>query len=186
MCGCCCRDFGTLGTLPMFDFEKRVLEKVASERGIRIEFVPENVFLDKKSGTVFCLNWGLVGNPCPFLQNNKCSSYLTRPLICKAFPVEKIPEKNKPVNLGCFMHCPNNFLQDFIKNIEEDPKKDFLERYGEETIFAREEIEKIKKNIVDALKELEKEKLIEVFDASFIDFTKCEVVGVNKFLKEFI
>ena len=94
-CGYCCSNFGKSRTLPVFEFEIPGLKERAKQEGVVLVFVPENVFLDKRSGQLFCLNYGMAVMPCPFLIENKglhgCSIYKNRPLICRKFPLEKNP-----------------------------------------------------------------------------------------------
>lgn len=148
-CGKCCLNFGKLGTLPLFDFEKERFEELGKKLNIKLKFVPENILIETSSKRLVCLNWGILGNPCPFLdKNKKCLIYKDRALICRAFPIEKIPEKIQNLKPNCFIYCPNN--QDFqnISNLLE-----FEKVYGNESINARKNIEKIKTEIELKIKE---------------------------------
>ena len=49
-CGKCCRNFGDLETLPLFDDEKERFMECANQLKMKITFVPENVSFDKISG----------------------------------------------------------------------------------------------------------------------------------------
>lgn len=132
-CGNCCTDFGELGTLPIFDDEKIIIKQLAEKIGISVEFIPENVMMDEITGTMFCGNWGLKGNPCPFLdENNLCKIYEERPLICKAFPIHKIPTKNEGLTPSCFMKCPNFDFKKFIES-----SYSFYDVFGKSSVNSR-------------------------------------------------
>lgn len=188
-CGECCRDFGNSGTLPIFFDEKERYDKIAKEKKIDLEFVPENIWLDKISGRVICFNWGMKGNPCPFLtKENFCEIYEKRSLICKAFPIEKFPEKGEFVKINCFMDCANNDLEAISREgslVKENNLEWFEETFGKESFDARVEIEKRKKFIGDSLKKLEKEKKIDLVEVEFLDYQKLNVVDIFEFLKNF-
>lgn len=146
-CGECCRDFGELGTLPLFNDEKKRYEELGKQLGIDVEFIPENVVVDEITGTMFCGNWGLKGNPCPFLdKNNNCLIYNHRALICKSFPIQKIPADNETIHLGCFMTCPHFNSKIFI-----DSKKSLLEIYGKDSVDSRLEIQEKQRNFSEKI-----------------------------------
>lgn len=168
-CGECCKNFGDGDTLPLFNREKKFYEELAVQTGVDIKFVPENILLDKKSGIMFCLNWGLKGNPCPFLIGNKCSIYNNRALICRAFPIHKIPDDIRSVNLGCFMTCINNDSKNIILS-----RKRFEEIYSLDSIYSRLEIDKRKRFMEDKLIFLQKNNMI-----SLVKMKHC--LGVNIF-----
>ena len=111
MCGDCCRNlrgkvntnifkeipesklgplFGTSLselTLPIFDWEKRRLEKRARKLKIEVKFKPLSFVFDVTRQKVIVLCWNLDHNDCPFLKANKCEIYDHRPLICKSYPL---------------------------------------------------------------------------------------------------
>ena len=188
-CGACCANFGSFGTLPLFFYEKENFEKQAKKLGIKIQFIGENFLLDRISGDAICLNWGMKGNPCPFLdKENECKIYENRGLICKAFPIEKIPEKNQYAKLGCFMHCPKNDLKDFVHkdNLVKEKNNTLFKRvFGEECVLARNEIEKRKIFIGDSLKKLKEEKKADFIEVEFLDFSKIKVLDIFEFLERF-
>jgi Fe-S-cluster containining protein len=161
-CGECCKDFGSFGTLPIFLDEKARYKRLAEEKGFSLEFVPENIWLDRISGTVICLNWGMKGSPCKFLRkDNFCGIYSDRSLICKAFPIEKFPEKGECIKLGCFMDCAKCNLNDFVHEanlVKEDKLSWFKEAIGQDSFDARVEIERRKRFIGESFKELENQK----------------------------
>jgi Fe-S-cluster containining protein len=179
-CGECCLNFGTCGTLPLFNNEKKRYEKLAFDLEINVEFIPENVMIDNKTGVMICSNWGLKGNPCPFLDKNcQCRIYEDRALICKAFPIEKVPFNND-LNLGCFMKCLNFDHKKFIES-----GKGLVKIYGKNSVMAREQIQKKQKEISEkifgliSLKEIELKK-IENFYTPYVisveDF--LEIIGI--------
>jgi len=187
-CGACCKDFGSFGTLPLFSDEVEKYKKCDKEAEIELEFVPENVLLDKVSGSAVCLNWGMKGNPCKFLKNNLCGIYKNRSLICKAFPLEKIPEKEGCVKFSCFMDCPENSLNDFVHEaslVKEFDEPAFIEMFGKESFDARVEIERRKRFIGDSLKKLKEENKADFVEAEFLDSRDLQVVDIFEFLKNF-
>ena len=150
-CGECCKKFGKgkNSSLPLFEWEVEQYKELAKQKGINLNISPLHYFLDKKSGFVFCLNYGMFNTPCPFLQENKCSIYDYRALICRQFPLLNVPEivkenkeSMKTNNIGAsdfFSHCPNfenqkHFEENFKigERTSVDEIKEYLkEVYGE-------------------------------------------------------
>jgi len=168
--------------------EKERYNKIAKEKGIFLEFFPENIWFDKVSQKVVCLNWGMKGNPCKFLkENNFCGIYKNRSLICKAFPIEKIQEKEE-IKLGCFMDCAKCDLGTLVHEgnlVKKENLKWFIETFGKESFEARKEIEKRKKFIGASLKKLEKENKIDFMEMEFLDSEGIEILDIFDFLKNF-
>lgn len=187
-CGECCKNFGSFGTLPIFLDEKERYNQIAKEKGIFLEFVPENIWFDKISQKVICLNWGMKGNPCKFLtKDNFCGIYKNRSLICKAFPIEKIQEEGE-IKLRCFMDCAKCDLNTLVHegNLVKKENIDWLiETFGKESFEARKEIEKRKKFVGDSLKKLEEEKKIDFIEMEFLDSEGIETLDIFNFLKKF-
>lgn len=187
-CGECCRNFGPLGTLPLFLDEKERYDKIAKEKGISLEFVPENILFDKVSQTVVCLNWGMKNMPCEFLRkDNFCGIYENRSLICKAFPIEKIPEEGE-IKLEHFINCAKSDLKKFVHEgnlVKKDNASWFMETFGKECFEARKEIERREKFIGDSLRKLEKEKKVDFVKMEFLDPKGVEVLDIFDFLKKF-
>jgi Fe-S-cluster containining protein len=169
-----------MGTLPLFNEEKERYERLAKKLEIDIEFVHENVMMDEETGIVFSANWGLKGDPCPFLNNdNKCIIYEERALICKSFPIEKINIDGSYLNLGNFMHCDNFNHQEAI-----DSKKKSIDIYGEECVSSREEIQRRQKNIsekINALITLGKIKLKKVEK-----FYSLDILSIETFIENIV
>lgn len=111
-CGECCRKISEDGSgLPLFEWE---VDKIKS-LGNNLNIEPIDCVLDKKSGLHFCTGYVLIGEPCPFLKNNKCLIHKDRPIICSAFPVAKSPDFIDEVpNLDCFSNCPNFDFKAFL------------------------------------------------------------------------
>jgi len=60
--------------------ERRTLERLASRRGLKLEFTPIEV-----RGRTF-YRWVIHGH-CPFLTGHLCGIYEKRPLACRMFPL---------------------------------------------------------------------------------------------------
>lgn len=182
-CGECCKDFGLIKTLPIFWFEKERYEKLARERGIELEFLPENILKDKISGKTFCLNYGMKGNPCLLLKNNNCSIYKQRALICKAFPLDKIAKNPFDFHLGYFMKCKTFEPEVFVKQVFGQPN--YLENYkqvfGQEILNSKLNIDRIKSEICKVLRKLEREGKIKLEESE----EKNNVLPLNIFLERF-
>ncbi len=193
-CGCCCKYFGLSKTLPVFSFEIPKLQKQAKKHNKKIIFVPENILLDKKSGILFCLNYGMANMPCPFLEQSerksKCLVYVHRPLICKKFPLEKNPLFHE-IKKGSFFDCDNLNSDKVLKYIKKKNRclnnkqieKQFIEIFGKEIWKASLEIDKIKTRINKKLKRLEKSKDIDICNMDWIDIKKYKVIDVFEFLE---
>jgi len=52
------------------------------------------------------LKYGMHSQPCPFLNENKCSIYEKRSLACRAFPVAKMPFETHKIGEENFLTCP--------------------------------------------------------------------------------
>jgi len=120
-CGKCCIKFGGKG-LPLFDFEVEKARRLAGNKKLNV--LPTEIFLDKKSGKKFAVLYGLFEEPCPFLEDKKCSIYKERFLICGQFPLFCSAEFKfaKIAGLPEFMECKNF-----------DCTKNFSEFLGKET-----------------------------------------------------
>jgi len=139
-CGACCRDFGKHKNLPLFEWEAEDLRKIAKERGIELNIKPtkDNIHLDKKSGEMFSLLYGMFNVPCPFHIDNKCSIYEQRPLICRQFPLHHTPlaSKDQPYGADAFLMCQNFDSElDFNNHFKEtkEVKKEEIIDYLKET-----------------------------------------------------
>jgi Fe-S-cluster containining protein len=123
-CGRCCKVFADKGVniqgLPLYEWEKEQLEKIATERGITLKFEPVDLIYDKKSNLYICAQFTLKQEPCPFLIENKCSIYENRPLVCKMYPLGKSPllqKEQETLNLSAFMHCENFNFKTFMEEV---------------------------------------------------------------------
>ena len=203
-CGYCCQNLGKSKTIPVFGFEIPELEKQAKKQKKALVFTPENMLLDRKSGQLFCLNYGLAIMPCPFLRKEKnktnlfgCSIYDYRPLICRKFPLEKNPffhDLSKSMFFDCDYLNPDKILK-FIKNktgclnnLNKKPKimkKEFIGIFGKETWDASLKIDGIKYVINSKLEKLEREGKIDIVSMDWIDVNKYKnIIDVFEFLKK--
>lgn len=195
-CGYCCRDFGGSKTLPVFEFEIPGLKYQAKKKKSVLVFVPENIFLDKKSGQIFCLNYGLSNMPCPFLTKNQgvfgCSIYENRPLICRKFPLEKNPLFHE-ITKESFFDCDNLYADKTLSCVQKENnclnnkqvEKQFIEIFGKNVWNASLGVDKIKLRINKELKELEVLEKIEPVSVDWIDSKNPEIIGVFEFLDKY-
>ena len=81
-CGLCCRNYGITLSLQDMNREPRLWEVV-----IPIQYVgnPRTRAFMVENKHPFVINKGR-GETCPFLLNNKCLIYETRPQICRDYP----------------------------------------------------------------------------------------------------
>jgi len=196
-CGYCCSYFGKSKTLPVFEFEIFGLIKEAKKKGITLVFVPENILLDKKSGKLFCMNYGMSVMPCPFLAKNKgvygCSIYENRPLICRKFPLEKNPVFHG-IKKHSFFDCPNLDSDKILDRLNKtdclnnkNPKRvkeEFIGIFGKEIWKSSLNIDKIKSEISKKLKNLEKKGKTEIVSIGWIDVKSHDIIGVFEFFRQ--
>lgn len=191
-CGYCCSNFGPAGTLPIFHWEKKKLEAIATKKNISLNFIPENVYYDSISKKIFFVNYGMKNMPCPFLKNNKCSIYNERPLICKSFPIGKNPlfEKKEisSIKPNWFIHCKNYGSEGFIKeinnpsiNVSKKIEK-YIQTFGEMSWNSSFKIEKIKYFVESEIKKLVNLGKISIKEFDWIDYKKHTIVNVFDFL----
>ena len=191
-CGYCCSNFGPAGTLPVFHWEMKKLKAIAMEKNISLTFIPENVYYDSISKEIFFINYGMKNMPCPFLEDNKCSIYENRPLICRSFPIGKNPlfdEKEiSSVRSSWFIHCKNYSSKEFIEEINNPSiniaKKieRYIEIFGEESWNSSFKIEKIKYFLQSEIKKLIKTKKISIKEFDWMDYKKHKPTNVFDFL----
>jgi Fe-S-cluster containining protein len=130
-CGKCCtiikNNEKSMGGLPLFEWEKEELEKIALENGIKLMIGPTDLVFDKKSNSYICINFSLKQEPCVFLKDNKCSIYEKRPFICRYFPLAQSPliiREDKSLDISSFLHCHSFDANKFLKeNFEIDEGK---------------------------------------------------------------
>lgn len=89
MCGKECCTFNNIYDAPLvFPWEKRSLENIASQKGIKLDFKPWILYeTDENKHVVVLYKW-IIKGVCPFLTDeNKCSIHEEKPLSCKMFPL---------------------------------------------------------------------------------------------------
>lgn len=190
-CGACCKDFGSGKCLPIFEWEKEILEQEAKKLGISLNIKPTVFLLDKKSGKAFAYKYGMFNMPCPFLINNKCSIYLKRPLICQKFPIFKTPEFSKVIDENSFLDCVNfdsqKFLRKFVADDEnvhkekEDMNEEFRKVFGN-CFQSALRSDMITNFIEKMIQEYDDERIIKVRKISNYDSKKHEILGFFEFL----
>lgn len=194
LCGECCRHISDKRSsskgLPLFEWEVKALKKIKSN--IKIE--PLDVFYDSKSKLYFCLGYSLVGEPCVFLKDNKCSIHKKRPLICKAFPVAKNPIFLEDVpDLSCFSKCCNFDFSGFLSSslglkkgkYYKISRKKLLDEYnktfGKEIMLASFTKDKILNSFEQILINLTERKLVTL--KRIKNFNGKKVISFSEFLK---
>lgn len=79
---------------PIFDKEREEIEKFALRMDIKLEFIPENIFMEEETGVMFCLNWRLNYDFFSEKNKNKFNQNFSL-LIKKIISKEKILDKQK-------------------------------------------------------------------------------------------
>jgi Fe-S-cluster containining protein len=202
-CGVCCSNFGDADHkyLPIFESEVDSYKKIAKTKNVKIGFKPVKYLLDKKSGIVFVYLYGMTTEPCPFLENKKCSVYEDRAIICRQFPLLWTAKLHIGDNFGasCFSECPKfNCKKEFddkfpIDEIQKEEIDNYLkETYGDcfdsavlSNTIGRKILEIIKKHDIAGdfrLKEIEEKDLIKYDQVPFIKFLRLR--GFDEDAKE--
>ncbi len=200
-CGKCCsiikNSEKSIGGLPLFEWEKEELERLASEKGIKLEIGPTDLVFDKKSNSYICINFSLKQEPCPFLKDNKCSIYEKRPLICRYFPLAESPlslKEGKGIDVTSFLHChnfdANKFLIENLKAGEEKSlqltknkiAKEYSNTFGKEMLVYATMKDSIKAFCEKILKQLIETKKVKLRPVSKLDYAKYKVTPFFEFL----
>jgi Fe-S-cluster containining protein len=71
--------------IALFKDEKDSLAKLAKEKGVELKIKPLRGFLGKDK-KICVFKWFIDHDECPFLTNNSCSIYESKPLVCRSFP----------------------------------------------------------------------------------------------------
>ena len=191
-CGKCCSDFGDKKYLPLYEWDVEILKEEAENKKISLKIEPLKFFLDKKTGIVIVFLYGLMEEPCPFLEDLKCSIYEKRPLICRKFPLGYTPRfAPEKFVLDCFYNCPNFNAKDFMKKLGGWEEKDFEEKTGEARKFNTLETDPIFKKVFgDGVDECQRENTAEMFigmslsrlkEGELIKYRKVSKFDVNKY-----
>ena len=161
-------------SLPLFDWEAEKLLHLAKKNNLSLTIVPYQAVYDKKSKRAIILQYTFLEKDCPFHSNNRCSMYLSRPLICRSFPSVNGGLANL---LTDKLHirvsgCPNDLDKKEWENLcRENPGKlkfikSQLERYGD-SYLAKLELDRMQLDLNRIMKELIDAGKIEVVDAHF-------------------
>jgi len=104
-CGICCSN----GYYPLFELEYKYIKK-----GFELNFSKEKIkALQDKACQIYKDRYNFLKNDdnihnfsyvCPFLENNMCSNYLHRPIICRAYGLISRDAKNPETKVH-FPHC---------------------------------------------------------------------------------
>jgi Fe-S-cluster containining protein len=123
-------------SMMLFEWEVEKLNKIAASKKINLRIKPGHGILSSM-GTVIVMNWMFDYETCPFLENNKCSIYDERPLVCQAFPfyttVYSILRGNKNIEIGP-LDCPELKIENIFENKINNHKewgRNMFETYGE-------------------------------------------------------
>lgn len=202
-CGWCCSNFGDADHkyLPIFEWEVETYKKIAKQKNVKIGFKPVKYLLEKNSGMVFVYLYGMTTEPCPFLENKKCSVYENRATICRQFPLlwtAKLHIGNE-FGASCFSDCPNfdckkEFDDQFpVKEIEKEEIDTYLKETYENCFdsavlsntIGRKILEIIKKHDIAKyfkLKQIEEKELINYSQVPFGKFLRLR--GFDEDAKE--
>jgi Fe-S-cluster containining protein len=76
-------------TINVFPEEKEILDKIASEKGIRINIRPKRAIYDMAGNQLIILDYFIDHDICPFFdrKNKLCGVYEHRPMICQSYPL---------------------------------------------------------------------------------------------------
>ena len=99
-CGICCGD--TSKKLRHILALETEVEKIATVTGQNILKFSERV----ESREPYAYELKKSGGKCVFLQNNLCTVYLYRPLICRFYPFELLPELDSTHRFDYTTECP--------------------------------------------------------------------------------
>lgn len=113
-CGICCGDTPkkTRRVLLLNSDAKKIAshtKKAISEFAVKLEKNLPYIYEIKKNPQ---------NGKCLFHQNNHCSIYLHRPLICKFYPFELKADENKKYTFKVTSECPGVFCLDTLKGGE--------------------------------------------------------------------
>jgi len=169
-CGKCCR----LSPITVLPHEVIIINRLAKNMGISIEFKPSYGVYDRFSGRFIVLSYilDLSNNKCPFLgEGNKCIIHnLYKPLTCRSFPY--LPKDvryyfddiNKIIihrsNYGISLNCT------FVKEHENELNR-AIKIYGVRGVFPNEYaiayfMESLRRHYLTALSKLWRSGLIDL------------------------
>jgi len=199
-CGWCCKNFSQekgVNGLPLFEWEKKKFEELAEEKGIKLDIQPTDLIFDKRSNRHICVNYSMKNEPCPFLENNQCSIYTDRPLVCKSFPLAKsplIPSKDGILNLSGFMKCEHFDNEQFMihglglkkEGVGVHLDKPFMikkysEVYGDEPLIYSSIRQMIEEFIDETIKKLIEDKKVKFRKVSKFDLDKFAPTSIFDF-----
>lgn len=199
-CGWCCKNFSQnkgISGLPLFEWEKDKFEKLAEKKGIKLYFQPTDLIFDKRSGKHICITFSMENEPCPFLENNQCSIYSERPIVCRSFPLAKsplLPSRKGVLDLSGFMKCKHFDNEQFMihelglekegKGVKLDKSflvKKYSEVYGDEPLIYSSIKQIIEMFIDDSIKNLINEKKVKFRKVSKFDFYKFTPTPIFNF-----
>lgn len=198
-CAWCCKNFGKLGWLPVYDWEKDKLEEEANERGINLTFVPVDLIIDKRTNISICFQFGMKNEPCPFLdEKDECSIYDSRPLICKAYPLAKEVLLRDPprFDLSSFGHCPNLDAKELLitefgikegeetKTKKSEIVKKYLDIFGYDMVIAMETMGMLQHLADFQMKSFVENRVVKLRKISKFDYHKYFPIGIFAFFKK--
>jgi len=159
--------------MALYEWEVTRLKDIASAKGFDLKIKPRYGMLSNM-GTVIVVTWMLDYDICPFLENNKCSIYKNRPLICQAFPFYKTiydaiktDKKLKSLEIGP-LSCPKRIEMKELSGTTMmfgQWKKTMYEVYGETFIGSSKS---------DFIKVFDEELIEELVRRGHIDLRKLD------------
>jgi Fe-S-cluster containining protein len=186
-CGYCCKSFGKDKGIALWPFERDKLIEIANKREIKLDIRPLELYEEEISGLVFCFQFALFSQPCPFLSDmNTCSIYKDRPLVCRRYPLGGSVAGSKSV-FDLFGHCEFFDHSDYLKKYfgyEEEINehiKEYLEKTYGSCYITNLENDKINKEVSDKFNKLEEQGKIKL---TRINKTDKKVLSYEEFLNQ--
>jgi Fe-S-cluster containining protein len=177
-----------------YEFFHQELVEIRSNRKVLLG----SVAYDLKSNTTIVFNYTLDGQDCPFLNDNLCSIYEKRPLVCRQFPCIQNMQSlifNKQIDLYRNVTCAFEAEDDFPYNIPtegltcNDVFQMLKKRYGDRVYYNMAN-ENFNISAIQILVDLEKQGEIKLakkgYDVRFLlkRIESSQHTGVSTFIQE--
>lgn len=147
-------------SLPIREWEIPKLKELANDKKINLRIRPCTVMLSYDKGPII-VTWDFDHDICPFLENNKCTIYENRPLICQSFPFYE--------TIGSFLRGEDRMQ---ISHLKCHKMINYKEELGEKHMQAIEW----------------KKKMLEMFGDVFVGSVKSEVAMfmIDNYIEEIV